>query len=118
MYSRDGRFGRFIACSNYPECKNTRQLVKETGVICPAEGCNGKILEKKSKRGRLFYGCSNYPQCELTTWALPTGELCPECKAPLVWHSTRKSGKYIKCSGKGCKFKKYPEEEDNADQKE
>ncbi len=118
MYIRDGRFGRFIACSNYPECKNTRQLVKETGVICPAEGCNGKILEKKSKRGRLFYGCSNYPQCELTTWALPTGELCPECKAPLVWHSTRKSGKYIKCSGKGCKFKKYPEEEDNADQKE
>lgn len=118
MYIRDGRFGRFIACSNYPECKNTRQLVKETGINCPAEGCNGKILEKKSKRGRLFYGCSNYPQCELTTWALPTGELCPECSAPLVWHSTRKSGKFIKCSGKGCKFKQYPEEEDNADQKE
>ena len=118
MHIRDGRFGRFIACSNYPECKNTRQLVKEIGVACPAEGCNGKILEKKSKRGRLFYGCSNYPQCELTTWALPTGELCPECAAPLVWHSTRKSGKYIKCSGKGCKFKQYPEEEDNADPKE
>lgn len=118
MYIRDGRFGRFIACSNYPECKNTRQLVKETGINCPAENCSGKILEKKSKRGRLFYGCSNYPQCELTTWALPTGELCPECRAPLVWHSTKKSGKYIKCSGKGCKFKQYPEEEDNVDQKE
>ncbi len=118
MYIREGRFGRFVACSNYPECKNTRQLVKETGVNCPVEGCNGKILEKKSKRGRLFYGCSNYPQCELTTWALPTGELCPECNSPLVWHNTRKSGKYIKCSGKGCKFKKFPEEEDNADQKE
>jgi DNA topoisomerase-1 len=118
MYIRDGRFGKFIACSNYPECKNTRQLVKDTGVACPAKDCDGKILEKKSKRGRLFYGCSNYPECTLTTWALPTGELCPECDSPLVWHTTKKSGKHIKCSGKGCKYKLFPEEEDNGDAKE
>lgn len=117
MYIRTGRFGRFIACSNYPECKNTRQLVKETGVACPAEKCSGKILEKKSKRGRLFYGCSNYPECDLTTWALPTGELCPECSSPLVWHTTKKNGKHVKCSGKGCKYKLFPEEEDNGDKK-
>jgi DNA topoisomerase-1 len=118
MHIKTGRFGRFIACSNYPECKNTRQLVKDTGVNCPARGCNGKILEKKSKRGRLFYGCSNYPDCKVTTWALPTGELCPECGSPLVWHKTKKDGKHIKCSGKGCKYKLFPaEEEDNGDQK-
>ncbi|GAB4274297.1 MAG: type I DNA topoisomerase [Candidatus Rifleibacteriota bacterium] len=118
MYVRTGRFGKFIACSNYPECKNTRQLVKETGIGCPVEGCSGKILEKKSKRGRLFYGCSNYPECSLTTWALPTGELCKECGSPLVWHTTKKNGKHVKCSGKGCKFRFFPEEEDNGDEKE
>jgi DNA topoisomerase-1 len=117
MCIKDGRFGKFIACTNYPECKNTRQLVKDTGVKCPAEGCDGKILEKKSKRGRLFYGCSKYPDCKLTTWALPTGELCPECGAPLVWHKTKKLGRHIKCSGKGCKYRKFPEEEDNGDAK-
>ncbi|NCB37801.1 MAG: type I DNA topoisomerase [Erysipelotrichia bacterium] len=109
MHIRTGRFGRFIACTNYPECKNTRPIVKDTGVTCPVEGCNGKMLEKKSKRGRLFYGCSNYPTCTMTTWAKPTGELCPECHAPLVWHATKKLGNYIKCSGKGCKFKLIPE---------
>lgn len=118
MNIRSGRFGRFVACSNYPECKNTRPIVKDTGVKCPAEGCDGKMLEKKSKRGRLFYGCSNYPACSITTWAMPTGELCPECKAPLVWHSTKKLGNYIKCSGKGCKFKSIPEGTENDDQEE
>ncbi len=118
MNIRNGRFGRFVACSNYPECKNTRPIVKDIGVACPAEGCNGKMLEKKSKRGRLFYGCSNYPACNLTTWAKPTGELCPECSAPLVWHNTRKLGNYIKCSGKGCKYKLIPEGTENDDQEE
>jgi DNA topoisomerase-1 len=117
MHIKTGRYGRFIACSNYPECKNTRQLVKEIGVDCPIKDCGGKILEKKSKRGRLFYGCSNYPKCELTTWAIPTGELCPECGSALVWHTTKRDGKHIKCSGKGCKYKLFPEEEDNGDQK-
>lgn len=119
MHIRNGKFGRFIACTNYPACKNTRPLVKEIGVACPAEGCNGKMLEKKSKRGRLFYGCSNYPTCTLTTWSKPTGELCPECGSPLVWHATKKLGNYIKCSGKGCKFKSIPEgSTDNDEQQE
>ena len=118
MAIRNGRFGRFISCTNYPECKNTRQIVKDTGIICPKENCNGKILEKKSKRGRLFYGCSKYPECDFTAWALPTGELCPECGGALVWHSTKKLGKYIKCSTKGCKYTKFPEGEDDGDQKE
>lgn len=118
MNIRTGRFGKFIACSNYPECKNTRPIVKEIGVDCPLADCPGKMLEKKSKRGRLFYGCSSYPTCTLTTWAKPTGELCPECKAPLVWHSSKKLGNYIKCSGKGCKYKMIPEGTENDDQEE
>ncbi|MDD2624973.1 MAG: DNA topoisomerase [Candidatus Riflebacteria bacterium] len=115
MHIRTGRFGKFIACTNYPACKNTKQIVKEVGVNCPAKGCNGKMLEKKSKRGRLFYGCSNYPECTVTTWKKPTGELCPECGAPLVWHSTKKQGEYIKCSGKGCKYKQVSESNNQDD---
>ena len=117
MVIRNGRYGRFIACSKYPECKNTRQIVKEIGVDCPNKGCDGKILEKKSKRGRLFYGCSKYPECEFTTWAEPTGELCPDCSAPLVKHSTKKLGAHVKCSAKGCKYKKFPEGEGNDEKK-
>lgn len=107
MQIRSGKFGKFVACSNYPECKNTHPIVKDTGVKCPL--CGGKIVEKKSKRGRIFYGCSNYPTCNLTTWNKPSGELCPDCKAPLIWYNTKKLGDYIKCSAKGCKFKKLPE---------
>jgi DNA topoisomerase-1 len=112
MRIRAGRFGNFVACSNYPECKNSRPIVKEIGVNCPDKGCGGKMLEKKSKRGRLFYGCSNYPKCTVTTWSKPTGELCPECKEPLVWHSTKKLGEFIKCSGKGCKYRFIPEDKE------
>ncbi len=107
MQIRTGRFGKFIACSNYPECKNTHPIVKDIGVKCPS--CGGKIVEKKSKRGRLFYGCSNYPKCSLTTWNKPTGELCPDCNSPLVWVNTKKLGDYIKCSAKGCKYKRVQE---------
>ncbi len=107
MQIRSGKFGKFVACSNYPECKNTHPIVKDIGVKCPA--CGGKIVEKKSKRGRIFYGCNNYPQCKLTTWDKPTGELCPECKEPLVWHFTKTSGNFVKCSSKSCKYKKVPE---------
>ena len=107
MQIRSGKFGKFVACSNYPECKNTHPIVKDIGVKCPV--CGGKIVEKKSKRGRVFYGCNNYPKCTLTTWDRPTGELCPDCKAPLVWYNTKKLGDYIKCSAKGCKYKMIPE---------
>ena len=107
MQIRSGKFGKFVACSNYPECKNTHPIIKDIGVKCPS--CGGKIVEKKSKRGRLFYGCSNYPKCTLTTWNKPTGELCPECNAPLVWYNTKKLGDYIKCSAKGCKYKRASE---------
>ena len=113
MLLKTGRFGQFLACSNYPECKATKPIVKDTGVKCPAEGCEGQMLEKKSKRGRIFFGCSKYPACSVSTWNRPTGGLCPECSSPIVSHSTKKLGEHIKCSNKSCSFKKFPEGADN-----
>ncbi|MFZ2960539.1 MAG: type I DNA topoisomerase [Candidatus Ozemobacteraceae bacterium] len=111
MVIRSGRFGRFMACSKYPECKTTKALLQEIGVSCPLAGCGGKIVVKRSKSRRIFYGCSNYPNCKLTTWAKPTGELCPQCHNSLVIHSTKKLGEHVKCSNKECDFKRFNEGE-------
>jgi DNA topoisomerase-1 len=69
MVIKSGRYGRFLACSDYPSCKTTKAL--STGVACPAEGCDGELLERRSKRGRVFYSCSNYPECSYATWERP-----------------------------------------------
>jgi len=105
MVIKKGRFGKFIACSKYPECKTTKKILQDIGIKCPIDGCSGVIVQKKSKKHRLFYGCSKYPECKMTTWEKPTGELCPQCRTPLVWHSTKKLGTYKKCSAKECGFK-------------
>jgi len=105
MLIRTGRFGKFIACSKYPECKTTHRIVQDAGVACPIPGCDGRVVIKKSRKRRVFYGCSKYPTCTMTTWEKPTGELCPECKAALVWHTTKKLGQHVKCSGKACQFR-------------
>jgi DNA topoisomerase-1 len=88
-----GRFGKFLACSGFPECRNTLPIVKEIGVDCPK--CGGKIVERKSKKNRLFYGCNNYPQCDLVSWDKPIPRSCPKCSEMLV---EKKGGK-----GKGPK---------------
>ena len=90
---RKGRYGSFTACSNYPECKYIKTEKKEVVEICDCPNCDGKIVEKKSKRGKAFYGCNNYPKCKTAFWDQPTGEFCPECKSML----TMKKDK-IKCS--------------------
>ena len=77
MVVKVGRYGKFLACPGYPECKNTKPLVQETGAFCPR--CGGKVIMKKSKRGYPFYGCSNYPDCTFMTWDQPTAETCPKC---------------------------------------
>lgn len=93
---RKGRFGRFIACKKYPVCKYTEAVT--LGIACPVEACGGKVVEKKTRRGRLFYGCSNYPKCTFASWDKPTGKLCPDCsKAYLVEKNTVKKGLYLKC---------------------
>ena len=90
---RKGKYGEFVACSNYPECKYIKKEEKKDIIICDCPNCDGKIIEKKSRRGKIFYGCNNYPKCKTAYWDKPINEKCPECGKMLV----EKNGK-IKCS--------------------
>ena len=96
---RKGKYGEFTGCSNYPQCKYIKQEPKEEKEICDCPKCDGKIIEKKSRRGKIFYGCNNYPKCKEAYWDKPTGNKCPECGSML----TEKKDS-IKCSN--CDYKK------------
>lgn len=96
---RKGRYGEFTACSNYPSCKYIKQEKKEIKVICKCPKCDGDIIEKKTRRGKVFYGCDKYPKCDIALWDMPTGELCPECNSLLI---TKKDE--VKCSN--CDYSK------------
>ena len=99
---RKGRYGEFTACSNYPECKFIKKEQKEVKEIMDCPICkSGKIIERKTKRGKIFYGCSNYPKCKVATWNLPTGEVCPECGSLLTIKKNE-----IKCSNSECSYTK------------
>ncbi len=103
MVIRPGRFGKFLACSAYPKCKNTRPL--PTGIKCPLPGCDGDVVERRSKRGTVFFGCSNYPKCDFVSWDPPVEEKCPECGNPfLVRKDYKRKGPTIKCPKKECKY--------------
>lgn len=82
MVVKRGRFGEFLACSNYPECKNTQPI--STGVACPENECNGTIVQRQSKRGKIFYSCSNYPKCKFALWDKPVNQTCSQCSFPLM----------------------------------
>ena len=96
---RNGKFGKFTACSNYPTCKYIKKEEKEESVICKCPNCNHDIIEKKSRKGKIFYGCNNYPECKTALWYKPTGELCPNCNSLLMEKS-----KKIVCSS--CNYEK------------
>ena len=96
---RKGRFGEFVACSNYPKCKYIKSEPREEKEICDCPNCDGKIIEKKSRRGKIFYGCNHYPQCKTAYWDKPLGQFCPECGKMLV-----QKNKKIKCSE--CQYEK------------
>ena len=101
MVIKYGRFGKFMACKDYPECKNTKPLVNKIGVKCP--NCkDGDIILRKSKKGKAFYGCSNYPDCDFVSWSKPTGEFCKNCGSYMVEKVTKSETKSI-CSNKECK---------------
>ncbi|MCI5629257.1 MAG: type I DNA topoisomerase [Clostridium sp.] len=101
MVIKYGRFGKFMACKNYPECKNTKPLVNKVGVKCPK--CKeGEIILRKSKKGKAFYGCSNYPECDFISWYKPTGEVCKECGSYMIEKRTKNETKEV-CSNKECK---------------
>lgn len=111
MVKKEGRFGEFLACTGYPECKYTESLngggqAKETNIKCPVKGCSGMIVEKRSRRGKVFFGCNRYPECTFASWDKPVNQKCPECGSPyLIEKETKKDGKYLKCPEKGCTYK-------------
>lgn len=97
MVIKLGRYGKFYACSNFPDCRHTQAIVKKIGVECPK--CHqGQIIERKTKRNRLFYGCNRYPDCDFTSWDKPVGRSCPKCGQYLVEKKVRGGGKQVVCS--------------------
>ena len=113
MVIKTGRYGKFLACPGYPECKNTKRIVEETGGICPK--CGGSIVAKKSKSNRKFFGCSNYPNCDFVTWSEPTKELCPKCGKTLFKKKGRHAGLY--CLTEGCGYEKEPYAKEGKEEK-
>ena len=111
MVVKQGKFGPFLACSGYPECKNAQSLNangngEDTGVSCPQAGCDGHLLEKKSRRGKIFYGCGRFPACTFAVWDKPVAIPCPKCGADLlVEKSSKKLGDYYACLTEGCGYK-------------
>jgi len=101
-----GRFGEFIACSGYPDCKYSRPILKTIGVSCPKCGI-GEVVRRRSKKGgRFFYGCSRFPECDFASWAMPTGEKCPVCGGPMVTKGKNKTPFCMECSESGKNLKK------------
>jgi len=101
MLKKNGRFGAFAACSGYPECKNTKPIVKKIGVSCPK--CGKDIIQKKGKSGKIFYGCSGYPDCDQVFWNKPTDKKCPECSSLMVEKKNKKTN--FACSNPECGYK-------------
>ncbi|WP_296044904.1 type I DNA topoisomerase [uncultured Gemmiger sp.] len=99
MVIKSGRYGKFVACSGFPECRNAHPLIKDTGGICPE--CGGHMLVRKSAKGRIYYGCGNYPKCNFMTWDEPVSEKCPQCGQTLF----KKKGQ-LYCAKEGCGFTK------------
>lgn len=100
MVIKVGRYGKFMACSGYPECKNVKKIINDTGAKCPK--CGGKIIQRKSKRGRVFYGCSEYPNCDFVSWDPPSKETCPVCGKTLL--QKKGKDKLLYCVTEGCTF--------------
>ena len=100
MVVKQGRFGKFLACPGFPECRNTKPLLKDTGIKCPK--CGGTIVERKSRRGRNFFGCKNYPECDFVTWDVPQTEPCPKCGSLQLKHFYRNGRAMLYCNNDAC----------------
>ena len=99
MVIRNGRFGEFLACSNFPKCKNTKPIEQEVKKVGKCVECGASMVERKSKKGKIFYSCERYPDCKFMSWDIPTGQRCPKCQSPLVIKV-----KKIKCSNSTCDY--------------
>ena len=109
MVVKTGRYGRFLACSAYPECKNVKPFF--LGIPCPEEGCDGQLVEKQSRKGKVFYGCDQYPKCKFASWDKPVGHSCPHCEAPLLFEKNSRSGS----TAQYCRVCDFQAEGDSAD---
>jgi DNA topoisomerase-1 len=96
MVIKTGRFGKFISCSGYPECKTTKPIIKDTGAKCPKDG--GAIVERRSKKGRTFYGCANYPNCDFVSWDRVVPEPCPVCGSYVITKTRRGGNVRLDCA--------------------
>ncbi|AWK51355.1 type I DNA topoisomerase [Clostridium beijerinckii] len=103
MVIKRGRYGEFLACPGYPECKNAKPIVEELDVPCPE--CGKTIVVKKSKKGKKFFGCMGYPECKFVSWYEPVKDKCPECNSYMVLKYSKSKGKYIQCSNSECNYK-------------
>ena len=110
MVYKNGRFGRFLACPSFPECRNTQPILTYIGVKCP--DCGGEILEKTSKKNRKFYGCAKYPECQFVSWEMPVAKPCPEC-GHYMTVKRRKNDTLLLCSNEACRHHEPFEEEGN-----
>lgn len=117
MVLKRGRYGEFLACSGYPDCKHTRSLSSGgsgTGVGCPEKDCSGELVERRSKRGKIFYGCSRFPDCSFATWDKPVSQSCPVCGADfLVERTTKRDGTFFSCYNRDCGYRISAEEIEN-----
>ncbi|HJT20567.1 MAG TPA: type I DNA topoisomerase [Nitrospira sp.] len=104
MVVKSGRFGKFIACSAYPQCKTTKALA--LGIKCPQPGCGGDLVQKRTRKGRSFYACSRYPQCEYALWDRPVNKACPTCSAPfLIEKVSKQTGRSVQCRNEDCGYR-------------
>ncbi len=112
MVMKRGRFGTFLACSGYPECKNTR--APRTGIPCPREGCQGEMVERVGKAGRKFYGCNKYPECKTAFWGKPVPRACPACGGPIMVEKvSKKLGVKHVCPNPSCSYEETPDGGEN-----
>lgn len=112
MVIKSGRYGKFLACPGYPECKNTKAIVVDTGALCPK--CGGRIVQKKSKNGNKYYGCEHNPTCDFMTWYEPTSEKCPVCGTVMLRKNSWK--KELICAKEGCGYQTTPEKKETKEQ--
>ncbi len=104
MVIKNGKFGKFLACSDYPRCQTTKPLT--LGIPCPNEGCGGELVERRTRRGKVFYGCSHFPRCKFATWGRPIRGKCPDCGVPFLIEKSSKRGEVtLHCVKDGCKYK-------------
>ncbi|MCK5241674.1 type I DNA topoisomerase [bacterium] len=105
LHIKYSRFGKFLACSKYPECKFTKSINKEIGLDCPLPDCDGQVIERRSRRGRMFFGCSCYPKCNFVSWNKPVLEKCPKCDNPyLARKHSKRTGDALVCPVEGCDY--------------